>query len=305
MIVLKGIALGLFGFFLCLVLPFLGIAIAVNCTLLNPQFMVSEIEKLDINSVAHQAIADQLPSDYRSYLPVIDATLVEIKPWVNQQIHEIIYRSNDYILGKTSEFKITVSTASVTPILVNNLTQSFLQAPPSEYLQLTSAQKSQYLAEFQQQLRDAIPSTLEINQDMLGAEGAQMLQQARELAGYVRSSLYVLAITAAMLILLMILIIRNKKVASRSLGIIFLIEGAFGAISFFTAKHFVPPVLPLTNLPGSVQSWSIQFVNDLILPVGVFCLSLLAVGIALVIVSFFIGAKQTGEVITPAPVNGV
>ncbi len=54
--VLKGMALGLVGFFLFVALIILGLAFTVNSTILNPQFVLNEVEKLDVTAVAQQIV---------------------------------------------------------------------------------------------------------------------------------------------------------------------------------------------------------------------------------------------------------
>ena len=60
--VLKGFALGLLGFILFLSLTALGLAIMLNSTVLNADFVVSEVNKVDISSLANDYI-NQVPPD--------------------------------------------------------------------------------------------------------------------------------------------------------------------------------------------------------------------------------------------------
>ena len=61
--VLKGLALGLLGFLLFVSLSTLGLAITLNQTILNPDFVVAEMDKLDASSLIKDMI--QLPSPIR------------------------------------------------------------------------------------------------------------------------------------------------------------------------------------------------------------------------------------------------
>lgn len=98
--ILKGMALGFVGLLLFILLPSLALATNINSTLLNPQFMVNEAKDLDINSIVREYIAEQLPPESERYLPALEETLVQIRPWIDEQVHDTIYGGYDYLWGK-------------------------------------------------------------------------------------------------------------------------------------------------------------------------------------------------------------
>jgi hypothetical protein len=291
-------ALGLVGLLLFILLPSLGLAININSTLLNPQFIANEVEDLDINSIVHQYLAEQLPAGDQSYLPAVDDTLVQIRPWIDQQIHNAVFGGYDYLLGKTNELNITISTDSVKPILIDKLTQVYLQSPPPEYQQLTPDQQKQYLLQYQQQFTDYIPATIVINQDLVGTQGVRILLQAREGIRDFHTGYIILILSVMALVLLIILILRETSAVFRSLGIIFLIDGVMGTIVFFSLRQFLPAIIPSVS-SASIHTWLTQVIHDLFFPGGIFSLVLLVAGIALVVCANFVGAKQSGVATAP------
>jgi hypothetical protein len=58
----RGFFSGVFCFLLFDVLAFLGLVITVNLTILNPDFVVSELDKLDVYSVIAEQAKTLLPS---------------------------------------------------------------------------------------------------------------------------------------------------------------------------------------------------------------------------------------------------
>jgi hypothetical protein len=58
----RGFSSGVFCFLLFDVLAFLGLIITVNLTILNPDFVVSELDKLDVYSVIAEQAKTLLPS---------------------------------------------------------------------------------------------------------------------------------------------------------------------------------------------------------------------------------------------------
>lgn len=296
---LKGMALGFVGLLLFILLPSLGLAINFKSTLLNPQFIVNEAQDLDINSIVREYISKQLPPDDQRYLQAIDDTLVQLKPWIDEQVHDTVYAGYDYLLGKTHELNISISTDSIKPVLVDKMTQIYLQSPDPEYQQLSADQQKQYLMQYQQQFSNSIPGTIVINEDLVGAQGMQILLQAREgirdfQTGYIISIFSVIA-----LILLIVLILREIQAVFRSIGIIFLVDGILGTIFFFSLRQFLPAIIPSESIPTSIHMWLTQVIHDLFLPGGVFSLVLLFAGIVLVVCANFVGKKQSGEASVP------
>lgn len=294
--ILKGMALGLVGLLLFILLPCLGLAIDINSTLLNPQFVVNEAESLDINSIIHDYIADQLPSESQPYLPALDDTLVKIRPWIDQQIHDTVYGGYDYLLGKTDELNITISTDSIKPVLIDKITQIYLQSPPPEYQQLSLNQQKQYLLQYQQQFTDSIPATFIINPDLIGNEGMQALLQAKEVIANFRTGYFVSIFGVIALILLIILILREKAAVFRSVGIIFLIDGLLGTIVFFSLRQFLPAIVPQESVPVLIHIWITQVIHDLFLPGGIFSLILLVAGIGLVVSANYFSVKKPDDI---------
>jgi hypothetical protein len=290
--VLRGMALGLVGFFLFIALPILGLAFTINSTLLSPQFITSEIDKLDITTAAQEVLAEQLPSDYKPYMAGIDQSLIELKPWITESIHQVINDGYDYLLGSTDTFHISISTGPAKQSLVKNLTQSFVQSPPPQYLQLSPSDRSQYLDQVQQGTMQMIPATLEITQDTIGPQNMQTLQQAGEIIRYFRTGYYYLIAFSILLVLLIVLIFREIKGATRTLGIILLIDGAFSMIAFLICKQFVPGLLTVDNLPLQLQTWLPQVAEDFLAPWGIFNLVILAIGAILLVASFLYHSRK-------------
>jgi len=61
--VLKGLALSLLSFLLFLSLSIFGLALTLNLTILNPDFTVSELDRLDIPSLTKDLLSQQIPQD--------------------------------------------------------------------------------------------------------------------------------------------------------------------------------------------------------------------------------------------------
>ena len=91
---LKGLALSLLGFLLFLSLSIFGLALMLNNTLLNPDFVVSELNKLDVSSLARDMISaqiplEQIPLEGEFITEILDDTIADLEPWIREQVNTV------------------------------------------------------------------------------------------------------------------------------------------------------------------------------------------------------------------------
>ena len=290
--ILKGAALGFFGFFLCIALLILPLIFTINITLLNAQFVNREIQKLDIPVVVHETLTENAPSIDPIFLNDIDQAVIQLEPWIDTQIQLVVNSSYDYLLRKTDILSISIPTHEIKHTLLDNLTASYLKNPPLEYTSLPASQRLQKLADIQQQFNDAFPDTVDINSEIIGDDGMQEIQRARDAVGYMRLAYYGLIGLCVLLALLIITILRNPKAITRTFGLLFLIIGLLLTAVFFILKLVVPGLMPTGDLPAHFQTWIPLVISDFLSSFGIFSISLLAVGIILFIISFLVKRKN-------------
>lgn len=99
--VLKNIVLGFLSFLLFPSLFIFGLAFTVNSTLLNPDFVTAELNRLDLSSFAEelmrQPAEDELPEEFSTALTT---TIVRLEPEIKEELSAAIYPIYDYLLGK-------------------------------------------------------------------------------------------------------------------------------------------------------------------------------------------------------------
>ncbi|HEY92846.1 MAG TPA: hypothetical protein G4O17_03770 [Dehalococcoidia bacterium] len=147
---LKVLALSLISSLLVLSLFAFGIALTLNYTLLNPDFIVSEVDKVDISSLVEEFISEEiseeeLPEELRVVL--VD-TVTKLEPVVKERANATIYPIFDYLLGKSqspdlaltlrntflnSEFVVSVlDELDVSSLAEELLTEEFIEEIPEE-----------------------------------------------------------------------------------------------------------------------------------------------------------------------------
>src|SRR4030066_1153261 len=93
----RGFCSGVFCFLLFDVLVLLGIIITVNLTVLNPDFVTAELDKLDVYSVVIEQAKTQLPVQEFIDTETVDEIVTELKPWFEEQADTVIHDVYAYL----------------------------------------------------------------------------------------------------------------------------------------------------------------------------------------------------------------
>ena len=150
--ILKGVGLGLLGFFLFWSLSSFGIAFLVNSTILNSNFVTSQLDKLDVAVLAEEFISEQEDEDAFSEeldTALVD-TIVRLEPAIKEGIGNTIEPIYDYLKGKSESIDLA-------QIIRNNLLTSEVIASLVDELDITSI-ASEIISE---QIPEDIPEDLE------------------------------------------------------------------------------------------------------------------------------------------------
>ena len=286
---LKGLAISLLTFLLFLSLGVFGTVYMLNNTLLNPDFVSAQIDKIPVSSlireVTEEQIGEQVPEEARFLEEAMYDAIAENEPWIKEQVNAAVYSGYDYFLGKSERLSMIISLEPLKEGLRDSLWQAFMQDLPPELSALSPAMVEQYFNQFYQEFSEQIPSELTLDENQIPPEIMALLVQAKQYIGYVQTYYYPLIGFMVLLVVLIILLHRNIKDATRGLGITVLIYGILGFAGIFATKNFLPTNLPLPDIPPSLQSWLTGFIVDFVAPMQTFSIGLMAAGAALIIVS--------------------
>jgi len=286
---LKGLAISLLSFILFLSLGVFGTVYMLNNTFLNPDFVSAQVDKIPVSSLVREMtegqISEQLPEEAWFLKETLYNVISEQEPWIKEQVNAGVYSFYDFLLGKTERLSVIISLEPLKESLRDSLWQVFMQDIPPELSILPPAQLEQYFDEYYRQFSAQIPSEFTVDESQIPPEVMAQIIQARQYIGYAQTFYYPLIGFMALLVILIILLHRSVKGATRGLGITFLIYGAIEYASIWAAGYFGPTYLPLVKIPSSLQMWLTGFINDLLAPLQTFGIGLMAVGAALIIVS--------------------
>ncbi len=274
----------------------LDLAQILEDTVLNADFIISLLDDLDlpplVEEFVNERISEEIPQEVAFLLDHIYEAVTQLEPWIEEQAEAVIPPVLDYLLGKSQSLDIAIPLDTVKETLRDVLWQAFLDSPPPDLAGLPPAQLrlefNQYFEEFTQE----IPATFDIDQESLDLEIAQTLDDAeetlgevREYVGYFQTGFIVLIVLIPLTIAGIILINRNVRSSSRSLGIMFLIYGAFTYAGILIAKNVAESQIP-GDTPAALQSWLPQLMDDSLAPLEMLAIGGIAIGVILLVVSF-------------------
>ena len=303
---LKGLALSLLSSLLFLSLTIFGLTFMLNKTLLDPDFVIAELNRLDVPSLVGELFSIEAPQEIPYLTEVIDETITELEPWMKEEMGTVIYSGYDYLMGRTQSLNLVISTEPVSETLRENLWEAFSASPPPELAMLPQPIVEQYFNQFyQQQFGEIIPPTIEFTESSLPPDTLATLEQVRQAIGYLPLVYQGLIGFMVLLVLGIVLIHHEVRGATRQLGTTFVFYGAFEYAGILAAKYFADKPLPMPGLPSSLQTWMPQFFYNLLAPLEMFSLGLLIGGVVLLIVSFVYPrlrpSQPPPEAVPPSP----
>ena len=225
---------------------------------------------------------------YEPYVAeVIDDTLDDLEPWMKEQARDGIYSLYDYLEGRSQSLSLVISLEPVKDTLKQNLREAILNSPPPELQELPPGAIEQLLDEAYRQIDEQIPAVqgievVEVDQGTLGLS----LEQVRQAIGYFRLGYYALIGFSLLLILGIVLINREVRGSTCSLGSIFLSCGILSFAGVFIVKNIAGTQLTQLDMPVYLQARIPQFLADTLAPLEMYSIGLLAAGVVLLVVSF-------------------
>ncbi len=294
---LKGLAISLLSLLLFLSLSLFSVAFMLNKTILNPDFAVYQLNKLDLSSLAKEMVIDQISQDIGQQITqqfpgaqllineILNNTMADLEPWMKERANEIIYATYDYMVGKSQSLSVTISLTPVKDTLAANLRETILESPPPQLAAAPPAMREQIVSGIEQQLTQQIPATFDFNESMFPTEVRDTLDQVRQGISYSQTAYPLLIGFMLLLMLGIILIYHQVKGATRTLGSTLLTYGVLGYAGIFAGQYLIGTQIGALGLPSAIQAWLPGFLDGLWSPLQTFNITVAVAGLVLIIVS--------------------
>ncbi|MBN2238774.1 MAG: hypothetical protein JW712_03290 [Dehalococcoidales bacterium] len=307
-------------------------------TVLNEEFVVPLIESLDLSAISQELITEQITEqipDELAYLtdyiePAVDA----IEPAVKEQLQEAAGPFLDYLMGYTNDLSIYISLDVVIDTLEEALKDELVTSPPSEFAGWTRSEIEQHFDDsLIGQVSDFLPDTFEIDETIIGSEVVgsfsdaivdiensiadakyefdsaiadveEPLRDAKQYISWFKLGYIISLAVIGVMALLIILIFRNVKSSSMTIGIPLFICGIIEYVGVMIGKSFLEDTVSTLDIPGGMENWVYDLVKSAAQPLEMYGLGLLVAGLILIIVSIVYrrgGKKEEIPVVVEVP----
>jgi len=298
MSVVRGIFSGILCFLLFDVLILLGLVITVNLTVLNPDFVTDEMDKLDVYPVLVEQAKAQLPGQELLGDEIVDELVTELTPWFEEQADGAIYSLYAYLHGE-QELNVVISLEPVRAVVKEKVREFALGSLPPELLGATQSQVEAFLAEIYDEIDNLIPATFQLSEASLGPQVMAQLEQVREVVGYIDMAYKILIAVAALLVVLVALALWWQPTPiMRSIGITFILVGVAGILGSLFDVWLIQVLNRLvggSSILLGLGAKMPQLAADIIAPVRMYGIGFLSGGIVLLVMSFLFRTPKASD----------
>jgi len=294
----RGFFSGVFCFLLFDVLALLGLIITVNLTVLNPDFVVSELDKLDVYSVIAEQAKTLLPSQEFVDAETVDELVTELKPWFEEQANAVIPSVYAYLKGEQG-LNVVISLEPVRAAVKESAREAILESLPPELQGASQSQIDAYMSQVYSEIDKTIPASFELNEAVVGSQMMAQLEQVKQAIGYVDTAYKALIALAVLLVLLIALVHWwQPKPITRSIGITFILVGVAGILGSLLDVLLIQALSRLageSSMLFGLQAKLPQLAADLTAPMRMYGIGFLVSGIVLIIISVLFRSPETSS----------
>jgi hypothetical protein len=292
----RGFFSGVFCFLLFDVLALLGVVITLNMTVLNPDFVTSELEKLDVYSVIIEQAKAQLPGQEFIDQETLDEIVTELKPWFEEQADEAIRDVYAY-LKREQELNIVISLEPVRAVVKEKVGEAVLESLPPELQGIPQSEIDTYMSQIYAEVDNVIPATFQLNETSAGQQLTGQLQQIKQIVGYIDTAYKALIAAAVLLVVLIALVYWwQPKTITRSIGITFILVGVaciLGPLLDVFIIQVLSRLAAESNMLLGLEAKLPQLASDLTAPIRMYGIGFLSAGVVLTVISFLFRAPET------------
>jgi len=305
----KGFFVSVFSLILFFALSLFGLTFTMQQTVLNPEFVAAEVDKLDLASLSRELVATQLNDQLmvmtqdeainelitkEAIEDIVFKAVDKYEPQIKEQVNGAIYDSYDYLLGNSDHFKIAISLDAIMQGVLQDIKKDVTPIVQQAYPMISPVMVDGLVDQYYDAYFDQGALNMTIDESYLPAETVSQLAEARQVLGYIQAFYYGLIGLIVVLIAAIILIQRNVRKSLRSLGSNLLIVGILEYVALYLGTNYFQWE-GLAELPAAIQAWLPQLIADLSAPGEMFAIGVGVVGIIFLIVSFIYRSRVSSE----------
>lgn len=282
----KRLVLILLGVLLFFSLIAFGPVLALHRTVLNSDYIASQVDEIDISSLAHDWLSENIAQDRPHLAKAIEIGVINLEPWIKEQLRPIVRDTHAFILEKIERAELLDTIISQRPLIedvAGNL-ESILQLPMLDpvfdSLGITP---------------ESIQKYVNVSQVNAYLDVLEQLAQSRQAIIFTQNSYVPLIALILLLIAGIVFINREVRGITRKLGIIFTAYGVVQFFGIFPAKSYGGSLILQYDIPPLLQDFLQRLIDDFATVLTVFSVTLFICGIALIVVSCIYKPRQSSE----------
>lgn len=287
---LRGLAITIASFLLFFSLSAWSIMFALKQTLINPDFAVAEVNKLDTARLGKEMIGDQI----KSQLPpgfdlsgAVDQVFDEIAPWFKQQLDDVTVAAYDYLGGKTEHLSVTIPLDPVRTAVAAKVREGLKRSPPPEIAGLPPETQESLIDQYARQFASQVPDSIKFTEDSIPAQYQGIVAYLRWALTNFNMLYWGLLALMIVLVLGLFALYRDVKGFTRSLASPLLLVGVLGYAGIWVSNRLLFPESGMPGLPPELGRWFARFSADVSAPLVGLYIGLAVGGVILYLVSIF------------------
>jgi HAMP domain-containing protein len=329
---LKGLGTTVCSILLFLALSSFSVAFLVNGTLLNTDFMNSQIDKLDISDTVNEAIEeqiqDQISQDSDFINGVVFSIVDEQEPLIKEQLHNAINEAYAYFQGKEDHLSVTISLAAIKQNLTENAWEIAKDFLVKQMADMSNAEADRYAGDIaaqipgdmyplsfgldfviEPQIESAVENyvgeavenlddTYVFDETTIDSGTMKSIRNARgAVLGFKVAYVYLIISMIVLAGLIFLINWKNIRASMRMLGIDLLIFGILDLAGVLVVRFVQPQkyIFESNDIPVSVQNWVNGLVTDITGIMLAFSIGVIVIGAILLAASFFIKQSETAS----------
>lgn len=287
---LKGLAITIAGLLLFFSLSAWSTMFGLKQTLVNPDFAVAEIDKLDTAKLGKEMIGDQI----KSQLPpgfnlsgAIDQVFDEIAPWFKQQLGDVTLAAYDYLGGRTAHLSVTIPLDPVKTAVAVKVKEALTRSPPPEIAGLPPETQESLIDQYARQFAGQVPDSIEFTEDSIPEQYQGIVAYLRWAVTNFNVLYWGLLALMIVLVLCLFALYRDVRGFTRSLASPLLSVGVLGYAGIWISNRLLFPESGLPGLPPELGRWFARLMADVSAPLVSLYIGLAVGGVILYLVSIF------------------
>ena len=158
---LKGLGTAILSLLLFLCLTVFSIAFLLQNTVLSPDFVVKQVDRIDVSEIADELagnlFSEDLPGEAQFLQEAVFDIIDDQEPWLKEQFRYVINNTYDYLLSETDTLEITINLDTVKAGLKDSIWNSLNEQAADWLPDVVTHELSPYVEEHFDEYVQLIP----------------------------------------------------------------------------------------------------------------------------------------------------